>query len=209
MTWHVGLVCESNGKRTGGTVPHDKDGKYVEMQDAYDAWEPFAVEILLSAARRYHGFVTYTQLADYVKDKTGITHNALVQNWVGHVLGRVIKVCTASGWPQLTSLCVTSDGTVGPGYKFALVAAEKNRQNGDGEPSLDDLDDHAAKERFECYKFFGAELPPDGGRPALTPKAQASREYKRAQAKRDEPPKFCPEHPWITLPTNGVCDDCA
>ena len=47
MTWHVGLVCESNGKRTGGTVPHDKDGKYVEMQDAYDAWEPFAVEILL------------------------------------------------------------------------------------------------------------------------------------------------------------------
>lgn len=190
-------------------MPHDEDGNYVEMRDAYDAWEPFAVEILLSAAKRYHGFVTYSQLADYVRDKTGITHKALVQNWVGNVLARVIKVCTANGWPQLTSLCVTADGTVGPGYKFAMIAAEKNRQHADGEPSLDDLDDHAAKERFECNKFFGAEMPPGGGRPALTPKAQASREYKRTQAKRDAPPKFCPEHPWITLPTNGVCDDCA
>lgn len=189
-------------------MPHDKDGKYVEMGDAYDAWEPFAVELLLSAAERYHGFVTYTQLADYVKDKTGITHNALVQNWVGNLLGRVIELCTANGWPQLTSLCVTSDGTVGPGYKFALLAVEKNRQNVDGDPSLEHLDDHAAKERFECYRFFGAELPPDGGRPALTPKAQATREYKRALAKRAEPPKFCPEHPWIALPTSGVCDDC-
>ncbi|MGA5464439.1 hypothetical protein [Mycobacterium sp. NPDC050041] len=192
-------------------MPHDKDGNYVAMQDAYDAWTPHAVEILQSSARRYRGFITYTQLVDYVKDKTGISHNALVQNYVGNILARVIAVCTVIGWPQLTSLCVTADGTVGPGYKFALIAAEKYRQDGDsayGEPSLDELDDHAAKERFECYRFFGADLPP-GARPELTPKAQASREYKKAQAKRDAPPTFCPSHPGIALPVSGVCDECS
>lgn len=85
-------------------------------------------------------------------------------NWIGDVLGRVITVCTRNGWPQLTSLCVTSDGTVGAGYRFALIAAEgisshMARENAPHE--LDDLDEHAARTRFECYRFFGAELPPD------------------------------------------------
>lgn len=191
-------------------MPQDKDGKKVAMQDAFNIWEPPAVEMLTQTARRYNGFVTYAQLAEYVQAQSGVTHNGLIMNWIGDVLGRVITVCTKNGWPQLTSLCVTSDGTVGAGYRFALSAAEgisSDKPEKGESHGLDDLDEHAARTRLECYQFFGAELPPDGGRPTLTPKAKAARQYKKAQAKLDAPLKLCPGcHQ--ALPVTGQCDNC-
>lgn len=175
-------------------MPQGKDGNKISMPDAFDAWHPHAVAMLTETAKRYNGFVTYAQLAKFVQTQAGVTHRGLVMNWIGDVLGRVIVACTENGWPQLTSLCVTSDGTVGSGYKFALAAAERATSNGTNNAvmhSLDDLDVHAAKTRLECYRFFGAELPPDGGKPTLTPKAQAAKDYKKAQAKREVPLTMC------------------
>lgn len=191
-------------------MPQDNDGNKVSMQDAFDAWEPHAVALLTETAKQYNGFVTYAQLAGVVQSQTGITHNSLIMNWIGDVLGRVIEVCNKNGWPQLTALCVTSDGRVGTGYKFALIAAGRTNSDGpDDEESqtLDDLDEHAARTRLECYRFFGAELPPDGGKPTLTPQAMAAKEYKKAQAKLEAPLKMCPScHQ--ALPVTGQCDNC-
>lgn len=191
-------------------MPHDKDGNKVSMQDAFDAWEPHAVSMLTQTAKRYNGFVTYAQLAGFVQAESGVTHNGLIMNWIGDVLGRVIRVCNENGWPQLSSLCVTSDGTVGAGYQFALDAAEQasaSKPEDDAPHGLDDLDEHAAQTRLECYRFFGAELPPDGGRPTLTPKAKAAKDYKKAQAKLEAPLKLCPSC-YQALPVTGQCDNC-
>jgi len=38
------------------------------------------------------------------------------------------------------------------------------------------LDEQAALARYQCYKFFGAEMPPDGGKPTLTPMVRAAKE---------------------------------
>ena len=140
-------------------MPLNQEGNKISMQDAFDAWEPHAVATLTEIAKRYNGFTTYSQLAEFVEMQTGITHRGLVMNWIGDFPGRVISACTSNGWPQLTSLCVTSDGTVGAGYKFALDAAE--RASSGSEPKalpqrFDDLDEHAARTRLECYRFFGA-----------------------------------------------------
>ena len=191
-------------------MPLNKEGDKVSMQEAFDAWQPHAVALLIETAKRYNGFVTYSQLAEFVQAQTGITHRGLVMNWIGDVLGRVISVCTSNGWPQLTSLCVTSDGTGGAGYKFAVLAAagtDSSKEHAGDPQSLDDLDEHAARMRLECYRFFGADLPPDGGKPTLTPKAHAKKEYKKAQAKLDAPLNFCSKCN-EALPMTGQCDNC-
>jgi hypothetical protein len=193
-------------------LPHDRDGDYVEMKDAYDAWEPFAIALLLDTAKSYNGFVTYKQLAEYVQDETGISHKGLITNWIGELLGRVIAHCVEEGVPHLSSLCVTSEGTVGNGYRAVLqterISHKDADDSNDDEETLEELDDHAARTRLECYRYFDAELPPGGGEPTLTPQAKASRDYKRAQAKRDEPPKLCPVHN-TQLPATGVCYYCS
>lgn len=95
------------------------------------------------------------------------------------------------------------DGTVGEGYRHAAFVAGESV-----DIDLDQLDGHAAKTRFECYRYFGAELSPGGGAPTLTPRAKASRDYKKAQAKLNEPPEVCPTC-FTVLPVTGICDNCA
>jgi len=105
--------------------------------------------------------------------------------------------------PQLSALCVKEDGTVGEGYRHAASVGRETDAVG-----LDELDDHAAKMRLECYRYYGAELPLGGGEPTLTPRAKAARDWKKAQAKMAEPPKVCPTC-FTVLPMTGICDNCA
>lgn len=189
--------------RGAGNVPKNENGDYVEMKDALDAWEPFAIALLLDTARTYSATTTYGRLATRIQDDAGIEHSPVISNWIGEVLNRVIKYCGAHGTPQLSSLVVREDGLVGDGYLAALKACNANL----GEPTHDDLDDHAAKERLECYRYFGAAMPADGGKPSLTPKARAKREYKRAEAKRDVQAVQC-DGCHETLPMTGKCDNC-
>ena len=93
---------------------------------------------------------------------------------------------------------------MGEGYRHALSAAGSKAD----ELNLDLLDDHAAEMRLECYRHFGAELPPDGGAPTLTPRAKVTRDWKKAQAKLEEPPKICPTCS-VQLPVTGNCDECS
>jgi hypothetical protein len=183
-------------------VPYDKDGNYMSLDAAIDVFLLVAFDELVRTAKVYNAVITYKELAQKVKEATGIRYDAQLY-WLGRLLGPLVARCAKEGLPPLTSLVVHAEGTVGAGYREVLEVA--------GEPVPDDLDvldDHAALARLECYKFFGAELPPGGGKPTLTPRAKAARDYKRAQAKRDEPPKVCPTC-FTVLPATGICDNCA
>lgn len=174
----------------------------MSLDAAIEAFLPVAFEELVSTAKVYNAVITYKELAQKVKEATGIRYDAQLY-WIGRLLGPLVARCAEEGLPPLTSLVVHTDGTVGAGYREVLEVAGETVPN-----DLDALDDHAALARLECYKFFGAKLPPDGGQPTLTPRAKAARDYKRAQAKRDEPPKVCPTC-FTVLPATGICDNCA
>ena len=148
----------------------------------------------------YNALIEYGELAEAVQAESGIRTKMLVHYWIGDVLGRVSRECHRRGEPLLSSLCVHKDGTVGDGYATMLRATNR----GETPP---DLDMHAAHERLECYRYFGATLPDGGGVPTLTPKVAAKRS--RATRRRvDETPRpVCPTcH--LALPATGQCDTC-
>jgi hypothetical protein len=135
-----------------------------------------------------------------VQAAAGVRTKMLMHYWIGEVLGAVSLDCRRHGEPLLSSLCVDTSGSVGPGYG-ALIAEVEGTVPAD-------LDMHAADERLACYRYFGAELPADGGRPALTPQLS---EWRRRAARRAEeagPRGVCPTC-FMTLPLNGVCGNCS
>lgn len=139
------------------------------MAAALDSWSPHAVALLEDTARKYNGFVTYKQLGEHVQEHSGISHKAVLSNWIGDLLARVIDYCAAARIPQVSALCVREDGTVGDGYRHAILAGGQTEADLD----LNQLDDHAARMRLDCYRHFeAADLPADGGEPTLTPKAK-------------------------------------
>ena len=139
-------------------MPYDDDGESVSMQSALDAWDPHAVALLTDTARTHNGVVTYTELGEAVQEQSGIRHKGLLTNWIGSLLARVIDHCVRAATPQLGALCVKENGTVGEGCRYALSAAGST----DDDLTRDQLDDHAAHMRRECYRHFGAGLPPTG-----------------------------------------------
>lgn len=53
-------------------MPYDCDGGFVSMQGALDAWEPIAIAVLTATAKKYNGFVTYSELSNTVQTRSGI-----------------------------------------------------------------------------------------------------------------------------------------
>lgn len=131
-------------------MPYDTEGRFVFMNDALDSWEPFAVALLKDTARTYNGFVTYKQLCDVVQAQSCVRHDGLLTNWIGSPLGRVVDHCVREQNPQLSALCVKEDETVGEGYRHAAAVGGET-----GRIGLNELDDHAARTRLECYRYFG------------------------------------------------------
>jgi hypothetical protein len=169
------------------------------MEDTKAAWTPIARSTLEGVARNYNSTISYSDLAEEVQCRSGIRTRMLMHYWIGDVLGRVARDCYANGQPLLSALCVHQDGTVGDGYAWAL-----GETYGDA-PA--DLDMHAAKERLKCYRHFGASLPPDGGKPALTPKLAARRRVAATRAGKERRRPVCPTcH--LELPLSGQCDTC-
>ncbi len=175
-----------------------RDGAAVAFSDARRIWTREARAVLVDTARRYHAYVTYGELAEAVQARTGIRTRSQMRNWIGWVLGRVADDCERRNEPPLSALCVRQDETVGEGYAYVVEIQ--------GKPIPDDLDQHAAEARLECYRFFGADLPPDGGRAALTPKVAAARH--RAKGRHSESVDVCP-HCHTALPKSGICDYCS
>jgi hypothetical protein len=119
------------------------------------------------------------------------------RHWIGKVLGSVARDRRAPDEPMLTSLCVHADGTVGSGYGEAVLEREG------ATPSALDL--HAAAERLACYRWFGATMPADGGKPTLT-KQLAAKRPSVARAMQ-APRRQCPNC-FVEVAANGVCGIC-
>ena len=174
------------------------DGSVVVFGVAKEAWSVAARVILIRTARTYGAYITYGELAAEVQQRTGICTRSQMRNWIGSVLGKVADECHLLGEAPLTALCVHEDGTMGVGYAHVLKIA--------GEAIPEDLELHAAQARLTCYQSFGADLPGDGGHPALTAKVAAARSKK---AKKTEViPALCPRC-FIQVPVSGRCDNCA
>jgi hypothetical protein len=187
----------------------------VGQEHARATWALAARERLLETAGIYHGTIPAKELADFVQRRSLIKTSQLHTHWMGDVLGRVSEECARRGEPFLASLCVDTRGHVGAGY---VTAVEQLRG-----PMTTDPDEHAAHERLDCYRYFGATLPEGGGEPAFVPaaktadsaaarapRARAGSKAAKTAAKpvvEEKPLVVCPVH-FTVVPANGVCDMC-
>lgn len=197
----VGLGFEVDGEPEAEVDESETTVDASEIGDdtARDAWAESAREVLIETAGKYHSVITSKELAVAVMSRSKITTKRPSHYWIGDVLSRVATESAKRGEALLSSLCVNADGSVGASYAPSVVAAR-------GELS-GDADDHAARERLECYRAFGAELPSGGGSWALTPRLSASRSRERRAAAAEKMPPLCPKcH--TAVPSTGVCDYC-
>lgn len=176
------------------------DERPVEYSVAQAAWAVAARPALIKVARRYNMTTSYKELSEIVQDAAGIRTTQMMHYWIGGVLEQVALGCHERGEPILTALCVDSTGSVGAGYAHAIKDTYGFMP--------EDLDMHAAEERLKCYRFFGAELPPDGGRPALTKQVAERRKHAKKAKAADKGRPICPTcH--LQLPATGRCDNCS
>lgn len=203
-------------------APEARDASEVGSSVARSAWAEAARPVLLEAAGRYRATVTWKQLATAVQESTGITTTQPVAGWIGDVLARVTAECRSRDEPLLSSLCVSSQGSVGEQYADAIEHARGSRPT--------DPDEHAAEERLRCYRHWEASgLPRDGGTPlrtahfkpvrkaassrpaarvAGTPRATAPKAPRKVAAPAPEKPvRLCPTC-FTQVPASGVCDYC-
>lgn len=127
----------------------------VGSEHARAVWALAAREHLIETARTYHAFVTYADLADFVQERSLIRTGQLMHYWIGDVLYRVAQECVERREPLLSSLCVDATGSVGQTYADTVLTLAHEQ--------VDDPDQHAAQERLDCYRRFGAPSPPTGG----------------------------------------------
>lgn len=181
------------------TTRRVSDGSLVGWSNALDAWAAAARPVLERAAMTYGAYLTYQQLAEAVQKEAGINTGVPFRHWIGTVLGVVARGRRAPDEPMLTALVVHADGTIGPGY--AIPVEER-----DGMAPAD-LEMHAAAERLACHRYFGAELPPDGGSPIFTAQVATKREWTRRTKKPAARREVCPTC-FLQVPLSGVCDNC-
>ncbi len=150
----------------------------VGAEHARATWALAARERLLEVAATYGDSIDYRDLAGFVQRRSLVRSSAKASSWVGDVLGRVAHECQQRREPLLTSLVVDARGRVGASYATALHTLRGE------EPTA--LDEHAAHERLECHRRFGAQLPPDGGVPVELVRETRPQPRRRA-APRPEP----------------------
>ena len=173
------------------------DSSPVDFSAALDLWVPLAYRSLIETARRYNRWTTYLDLTEHVQQTSGVRTRMLIGNWSGKLLERVAQLAADRGEVPLTSLCVHQDGTIGVGYLRAPKSV-------DVDPTAD-VDELAAAHRLLCYRKYAADLPADGGKPALTPKLAEAGARRTATSR--PPAKLCPDH-FMELSATGVCSLC-
>lgn len=184
--------------KTGPQAFRVEDGTELTPAEATAAWAEAAHPVLAAVAGKYNSTITHKDLAQATIAAAGVETKSLVQSWIGPVLAQVARGCKDMGQPVLTSLCVRSDGSPSAAYGDSIIETY-------GGELPDDLDLHAAEERLRCYKFFGANIPADGGRPTLTPQVAARRRKAEAAAIANRPRFICPNcH--LEIPLSGHCD---
>lgn len=181
------------------------DGTAVPFRGATVAWALAAHTELAETATGYGHFVTVNELAERVQEVSGVHTEAPTRTWMDAILRKVARRCHRAGEPPLPSLCVKQNHTVGDAYKYVLELA--------GLPIPEDLELHAAYARWQCYQFYGAAIPADGGVPPLTPKVAAKRRMTMTTVAPEAPPEpvrapVCSQC-FIQLPVGGTCYFCA
>ncbi|MFJ7248883.1 hypothetical protein ACIQWA_31085 [Kitasatospora sp. NPDC098652] len=190
----------------------EADGTPVAVSQAHIVWTRAAYPALVDVAGRYHAVITYAELAEAVQQASGVRTSVNQRHWIGKVLALVVREAHRRGDPPLTSLVVhAADGMVGAAYQDVLEVAGQP-------PILDEMDreQHAAAARLACYRHFGADLPADGGIPALAPrltttvtrrKTATAKTAAAVTATAPRPPAICPNC-FLELPATRVCDSC-
>lgn len=192
-------------------------------EDAHATWALAARMGLEDVAGSYHETISYGDLADWVQERSRIRTRQQPRHWLGEVLYRTMQDNQERREPFLAALCVDATGHIGAGYVGRVQFLR-----GGAEPA--DADAHAATERLDCYRWFGADLPDGGGvpgplpraaaprripgtRPASTPRTPRSRSSvdrpapKPRVAKTDVVEKIC-DRCFMALPASGQCDNC-
>ncbi|CUR53911.1 hypothetical protein NOCA2100044 [metagenome] len=192
----------------------------IGSEAARETWALAARHLLADVAGDYHAVMTVQELGDGVQQRSRIRTRQAVHYWIGDVLFRVATDCERRREPNLGSLCIRADGTMGDWYADTVLTLRSER--------VADPDEHAAFERLECYRRNGAELPPGGGEPARTvrvpgsrtratttrtaagprtPRAAKASKPARVAKSDAPPPKVC-DRCFMALPASGVCDYC-
>ena len=177
-----------------------RDAAEVGVEATQAEWTAAARAFLIETARSYRTVVSHKELAAAVQEISGIHTDRRVHYWIDDLLGAVARDCAARDEPLLSSLCVNRESSVGAAYGAMVLELT-------GEAPADP-DDHAAKERLACHRYFeAADLPTDGGTSALVPQLANARARVRKAAVAARPVKTCPTCYMELLPT-GVCDTC-
>ncbi|MGA5822979.1 hypothetical protein ACPC54_34595 [Kitasatospora sp. NPDC094028] len=204
-----------------------EDDSPVSAVQAVMAWTKVAYPALVEVAGHYHAVITHAELAEAVQEASGVRTRVEQRYWMGKVLGLLVREAHRRGDPPLTALVVrAADGRVGAGYQEVLAVAGSAPLAGEM-----DREEHAAAARLACYRHFGAELPEDGGTPALAPKLRAALSRKAsgkaaaagsaaggtgsggsgaggsAAGASVRVQAVCPRC-FIEFPATGVCDSC-
>lgn len=180
----------------------EQSWRYVGIKEGRTAWARAAFDILVETASRYNGLIVYSDLAEQIQRRTGLWTRADQRNWIGGVLGDVVRRCHDEGLPPLTALVVHKhDGMVGVGYDEVLSTA--------GLKPIDDQlerEQHAAGARLECYRRWCSHLP-SSAKPALSRQMQDA--VSRRQRRREPAAsRVCPTcH--MEMPMSGICPECA
>ena len=188
-------------------------------EDAHATWALAARMRLEELAGTYHATITSAELAEWVQERSRIRTRQQPRHWLGDVLYRTMQDNVDRREPFLASLCVDQSGRVASGY-----AGRVQFLRGGAEPA--DPDAHAASERLDCYRWFGATLPEGGGEPgpmpsgavprrttsvggrSRTPRPADTRSAPTPRvAKTDVMPKIC-DRCFMALPASGQCDNC-
>lgn len=114
-------------------------GERISAREAWDIWARHAYGILIDVAQTYHSTITYGELRDRLFAASGIRTSALLQNWIGEVLNRVIHESRRRGDPPLSALVVrTEDGMVGGGTTrcFGSLASHQRKTRWRGRSML-------------------------------------------------------------------------
>ncbi len=176
------------------------DAAELGPDEARDAWAVAARTVLVEAAGTYRSVVTHKELAAEVQERSGVHTERRTHYWIDEVLAAVSRECASRDEPLLSSLCVNRDASVGTSYAALVLELTGT--------APEDADDHAAKERLACYRYFEAsDLPADGGTSALVPQLAATRARLRKAAVAARPVLTCPTCYMELLPT-GRCDTC-
>ncbi|WP_212723156.1 hypothetical protein [Nocardioides jishulii] len=202
------------------------EARTIDLENARETFALAARHVLADVATEYHAVITVPELARQVQERTRIRNRQAPGLWIGDILFRVAKDCRRRAEPLLGSLVVGPDGRMPEWYADTV-----NAVRGD---VVTNPEMHAAIERLECYRRHGADLPADGGEPALPPAPAAGERAPRAPRSstprassprtsaprtprtttpkapaKPAPPaeKLCP-HCFMVLPATGLCDNC-